>query len=68
MHTPVDLGLRQGEGGCLSPSDYQATADEQLRAVSALIADNARLRARLEAKDRRISELELRLRGMPWRA
>lgn len=64
--TPVDLGLRQGENS-EAPSFYIATAGAQQRWIESLIAEVRSLRAKVEAKDRRIGDLELRLRGAAWR-
>lgn len=60
-----DLGFRQGENGILSPSEYQDATSAQLETVNALVRRISELEARLEAKERRIVDLELRLRGVP---
>lgn len=55
-----DLGLEQGQNGCLSPSDYLAmtpaeavedamrrVCEAQLRVIERLVAENRELRAKL---------------------
>jgi hypothetical protein len=62
----TDLDLRQGIGGVQAPSFYAGSADAQLARVAALVRRVATLEATLAARDRRISHLELQLRGRPF--
>jgi hypothetical protein len=60
------MDFREGENGCQAPSFYRDTADAQLARVEALVRRVADLERQLAAKDRRLSHLELQLRGKPF--
>lgn len=67
LHAPVvDRGYRSGEGGILTPEDYRTSDDD--RAVKLIDAQRRllnELRAKADRLEKRNSDLELRLRGVP---
>jgi hypothetical protein len=63
-----DRDYRQGEKGIQAPSFYRDSTDAQLAWIDALVRRVADLEAKLAAAARKNSDLELRLRGVPFRS